>query len=135
MREIIFRGKSNHEVICSTTKTYEKNAWVCGCLSIYKDNVFIQDDEGLTIEVFPATVGQFTGLLDKNNKKIFDGDIVTAWSQGLQAVGRVQRRVDGLWLLYPAHQKGKLWGMCPNQKGETTVEVIGNIHDNPELVK
>lgn len=132
MREIIYRGKR-----------VDNGEWVYGYFvnkvqMDTKTNIvftpMIYDKEGWQWEVIPETIGQFIGLLDKNGIKIFEGDIVTAWSQGLQAVGRVQRRVDGLWILYPAHQKGKLWGMCPNQKGETTVEVIGNIHDNPELI-
>lgn len=77
----------------------------------------------------PLILMQYTGLKDKDGKEIFEGDIVTAWSQGYQATGEVKQRIDGLWLMYPAYQHGKQWGLCPNPKGATTVEIIGNIHD------
>ena len=87
------------------------------------------------IKVDPETVGQYTGLTDKNGKKIFEGDIVDCWSEGVNAQGTVQRRRDGLWIIYPAWQKHIMWGLCPDEYSHTTVEVIGNIHDNPKLIK
>ena len=92
------------------------------------------EDNGI-FEVVPDSVGQYTGLTDKNGKKIFERDIISAWSEGSHAVGVVKQRIDGLWLMYPAWQNHKMWGLCPNSKGETTVEVIGNIFDNPELLE
>jgi uncharacterized phage protein (TIGR01671 family) len=87
------------------------------------------------IKVYSETVGQYTGLTDKNGKKIFEGDIVDCWSEGVNAQGTVQQRRDGLWIIYPAWQKHIMWGLCPDEYSNTTVEVIGNIHDNPELIK
>ena len=84
---------------------------------------------------FSFELMQYTGLHDKNGVKIFEGDIVVAWSVGHRAVGEVKKRIDGLWIMYPAYQKGKLWGLCPNSKGETSVEIIGNIHENKELLE
>lgn len=84
---------------------------------------------------FSYEIMQYTGLKDKNGKEIYEGDIVVAWSQGHRAAGEVKQRIDGLWIMYPAYQKGKLWGLCPNPKGDTNVEIIGNIHDNPELLE
>ena len=81
------------------------------------------------------TVGQFTGLTDKNGKKIFEGDIVDCWSEGVNAKGTVQQRKDGMWIIYPAWQKTIMWGLLPDEYCHTTVEVIGNIHDNPELLE
>ena len=86
-------------------------------------------------EVQPKTVGQFTGFTDKNGKKIFEGDIVDCWSEGVNAQGTVQQRRDGLWIIYPAWQKHIMWGLCPDEYSHTTVEIIGNIHDNPELLE
>lgn len=85
--------------------------------------------------VDPKTVGRFTGLHDKNGKMIFEGDIVDCWSEGVNAKGTVQQRVDGLWIIYPAWQNTIMWGLCPDEYTKTTVEVIGNIHDNPELLE
>ncbi|WP_105121349.1 YopX family protein [Streptococcus suis] len=78
---------------------------------------------------------QSTGLFDKNGKEIFEGDIIVAMSQGVKAIGEVKRRIDGYWLMYPSWQHGELWHIVENvDTGETGVEIIGNIYENPELV-
>ena len=109
-------------------------------------------------EVIPETVGQFTGMFDGtkweqlteeeqldwlknhtidewNGRMIFEGDIIDCWSEGINAQGAVQQRIDGLWIIYPAWQNQQFWGLCPNRNGSTSVKIIGNIHDNPELLK
>lgn len=85
------------------------------------------------IQIDPETLCQYTGLKDKKGKKIWENDIVQAWSEGSNAIGKVIRRVDGLYIMYPAYQKKEFWGLYPNKNGKTTVEVIGNIFDNEEL--
>ena len=77
---------------------------------------------------------QYTGLKDKNGKEIYEGDIVEAWSEGEKAIGKVKQRIDGLWLMYPAWQSGKSWGLMPNKESKTTVKIIGNIYENKELI-
>ena len=84
-------------------------------------------------EIDTDTLCQYTGLTDKNGRKIWENDIVQAWSEGSNAIGKVIRRVDGLYIMYPAYQKKEFWGLYPNKNGKTTVEVIGNIFDNEEL--
>lgn len=86
-------------------------------------------------EINPDTLCQYTGLTDKNDKKIWENDIVQAWSEGSNAIGKVIRRVDGLYIMYPAYQKKEFWGLYPNKNGKTTVEVIGNIFDNAGLLE
>lgn len=79
---------------------------------------------------------QSTGLKDKNGVEIFDGDIIVAMSQGVKVIGEVKRRIDGYWLMYPAWQHGEFWHIVENvDTGETGVEVIGNIYENPELLQ
>lgn len=127
MREILFRGKrvDNGEWVEGSLSTeYLKE---CGC-------VMISPTADTCYKVDPETVGQYTGLTDKNGVKIFEGDIVECWSEGVKARGTVQQRIDGLWIIYPAWQKRIMWGLCPDNDDNTTVEVIGNIHDNPELL-
>lgn len=82
-----------------------------------------------------STICQCTGLKDKNRKLIWKNDIIKAWSQGTCAKGKIKQRIDGTWIMYPAWQKGEMWYLCPDNNGETTVEVIGNIFDNPELLE
>lgn len=127
MREILFRGKQKDN--------YE---WCEGFYARYRNKHYIIEMVNELIvnwhEVFPDTVGQYTGLTDKNGKRIFEGDIVDCWSEGVNAKGTVQQRKDGMWIIYPAWQKIIMWSLCPDEHCNTTVVVIGNIHDNPELI-
>ena len=78
---------------------------------------------------------QSTGLFDVNGNDIFEGDIVIAWSQGVKETFEIKRRIDGLWLLYPVWKDGQFWYLSPTEDGCETIEVIGDIYQNPELVE
>ena len=125
MREILFKAK-----------TISGN-WVNGLLANKDDKWYISNKAGMPFayDVRPETLCQFTGLCDKNGKKIWENDIVEAWSQGSRAIGTVKQRVDGLWIMSPAWQNHEFWELKPNSNGETTVEVLGNAFDNPELLQ
>ena len=113
---------SNYMITTVKAVEYQKNA---ECAYVSFDYVTI----------IPETVGQYTGLKDKNGKEIFEGDIVEAWSQGVKGKGKVTQRIDGSWLFYPSYQHNIEWELCINQYGETDVVVIGNIYENPELLE
>ena len=139
MREILFKGKR-----------IDNGEWVEGCYAECNGKTFIGIDISIGIddifevfctplirwfEVDPKTICQFTGLTDKNGVRIWKNDIVEAWSQGSRAIGTVKQRVDGLWIMSPAWQNHEFWELKPNSNGETTVEVLVNAFDNPELLQ
>ncbi len=88
------------------------------------------DDKGHGVVVLV----QYTGLKDKNGKEIYEGDIVKAASQGSNTVCTVkwgQGRV-GFFI----HAPGICWNLSGSGKDydQETVEIIGNIYENPELL-
>ncbi len=102
--------------------------------------------------VDPDTVGQFTGLLDRNHEEIYEGDILQGRSYlyGYQLEKGEQFDYCGFvewpeqcdvglqWMLKDLEQKGS-WALRQtvhrNRINFSTGEIIGNIHDNPELLK
>ncbi|HEL6782261.1 TPA: hypothetical protein UPK99_002873 [Listeria monocytogenes] len=119
--------------------------WVCGNFSILKKKIgnvtagsYISNSAGapFAYKVRPETVGQFTGLTDKNGKKIFEGDIVEIIE--IDAFGnldwnRLKGKVmfsEGAWLVTDSGSFAiPLWSEI------NEIEVIGNIHENPELLE
>jgi uncharacterized phage protein (TIGR01671 family) len=129
MREILFRGKR-----------MENGEWVQGDLLQNVDCLKIREQEkdvkhiAKSFEVVPDAVGQYTGLTDKNGEKIFEGDILqftyTGDNEGVEGIASV---------VFERGKFGVLWGwhkelVCLDGFANTTVEVIGNTHDNPELL-
>ena len=162
MREILFRGKWKNS-----------GEWVYGNLfNPDKSDTPTQICIGTYIartcyEIDPETVGQFTGLTDKNGKRVFEGDIILYHHHVKKLVpceDATQSETEhygfddesGLGLAYrptrTIRYKGYValdfllgvdlnlnnnceWWNCENNGVLTQVEVIGNIHDNPELLK
>lgn len=126
MREIIFRGKRT-----------DKREWGYGnyihldCHPKCNDYITGQN-EPFEWRVDPSTVGQFTGLTDKNGKRIFEGDILrffTGEGSTLYIVVWEYHR----WLVRVCGEPD----VNPDDLDEffcERAEVIGNIHDNPELI-
>ncbi|MCK1226255.1 YopX family protein [Streptococcus uberis] len=81
-----------------------------------------------------AILMQYTGLKDKNGVEIFEGDIVIAWSQGVKGTFEIKRRIDGLWLLYPAWKDGRFWYLSPTEDCRESIEVIGNVWEDGDLI-
>ena len=131
MREILFRGKriDNGQWVagfyCTNPewdrKTYGEHHWI------------ISGKNGIKYEVDPATVGQYTGLKDKNGKRIFEGDIVEHHAQGDIIVNRGVVN----WDVKNARWAHQLTTMNPDFTffKPDAYEVIGNIHDNGELME
>ena len=128
MREILLRGK----------KAYN-GKWIEGYFysGQNNDSYIIIHSKGYPsakfIRVLPETVGQYTGLTDKNGKKIFEGDILEGDLDDNLDPGARWRSIV-VW--------GTFGWMCKDRQclpmDEFDIlegEVIGNIHDNPELLE
>ena len=126
MREIMFRGKRR-----------DTGEWVEG-LYIYlaqTDEYLISDKEGLCEIVDSETVGQFTGLTDKNSTRIFEGDIVDIDIGYLKRRGVVFYEESAAKFGLEMEGAEKNFSFLGRQMVKMyNVTVIGNIHDNPELI-
>ena len=134
MREILFRGKQvgNGEWVegnLITGKWYLDEREIVAIAPL--DNAFYPHCEmSEWYEVDPATVGQYTGLTDKNGKKIFEGDIVEEYD----IWGEFERFGTVSWHdLFCAWHIGKPKAMYNSPVASYVV--IGNIHDNRELLE
>ncbi len=129
MREILFRGKQRRN-----------GQWIYGnYIGLDDDNTFIcpRHEEASSLScidlvrlsmesVNPETIGQYTGETDKNGKKIFEGDIVRVNDKFIDTVvfGTGCFCMDKQIMMYEF-----------TYQYFDGIEVIGNIHDNPELLK
>lgn len=130
MREILFRGKHSH-----------KSMWDYGDLYIDHDKVYISMREtmhGVRVhgEVIPETVGQFTGLTDKNGTKIFEGDIVrfsliTGRSLVPQGLRQVTFSAGSFMIEDPYSGDDETISRIA---ASVELEVVGNVHDNPDMI-
>lgn len=118
MREILFRGKT----VCDGDWVYGGVTW-----DPSRKKFFVHTDWE-EAKVIPETVGQYTGLTDENGVKIFEGDILHA------AQGDFVVRWSESICSFVAGEKERM-RPCMNSGTVKCCEVIGNIYDNPELIK
>lgn len=122
MREIKFRAKHGKE-------------WVYGDLRLTSREPHIWTDPYTSHIINTETIGQYTGLKDKNGKEIYEGDIVESISGKVGYVIFLQQEMGYV----------VVWDNCDTRLGhrnrggsyeyDGSIEVIGNIYDNPNLVE
>lgn len=127
MREILFRGKRR-----------DNGEWIEGDICHHDGIVSYigqspMDGSMVCYELDPYTVGQYTGLTDKNGKKIFEGDIVRC---GTGRICKVTFFISPGFSGFDLVPVGNFDAPPPyNWSLFSDIEIIGNIHDNHELLK
>ena len=138
MREIQFRAKALKE-----------KRWVYGDLlhagtdpSDGEWEIMYWDDESgwMQERVDPATIGQFTGCLDKYGNRVWEGDIVDAWSAGSHTDhGLIKCDAVGGFFILLSGERGPQghWNLAPSQydRKDESLLVVGNRYDSPERVR
>ena len=129
MREILFRGKR-----------VDNGEWEQGDLdrglfaNIDFISYFKNIGERVSYEIIPETVGQYTGLTDKNGTKIFEGDIV------IDKYSKEKFGFVGVVIYNPALTQYQIYSdkqpdyVVNLGSRRDSVKIIGNIHDSPELL-
>lgn len=144
MREIIFRGKrvdngewvEGHTVLISSSDA--DRAYIISSGTefdmLVDEYENIGEMQGLILRIIPETLGQYTGLTDKNGKKIFEGDCFKTYCTGLP----VYKHIVGY---YPEHFA--FMARCIEMNTvhylsdyrPSAIEVIGNVHENRKLLE
>ena len=142
MREILFRGRRtiDGEWVCGGLISYEQ---YCCILSREQDMRPVDEPyldhftgcfDGYATPIIPETVGQYTGLTDKNGKKIFEGDILSAYFDEEYPENETRTVVVwhdiGFYLCY----EGRIFDLFEAEDA-ACFEVVGNVHENPELME
>lgn len=123
MRDILFRGKriDNGEWVKGSYIYVHKGNWD-GTSSHLISNLYGTEKS----QILPETLSQFTGLSDKNCKRIFEGDILKDGYGNIKVVVYTNTRFI---LRNKDNHKCSSWQYADKH------EIVGNIHDNPELLK
>lgn len=125
-REILFRGKSG-------------DGWHYGLLTKYENHKWrVVEEDNNMITVKNNTIGQYTGLTDKNGTKIFEGDVVRIsedYYDGLHYSGNEVYYSDGAFCVEYETLEYDVTSIGFLVREGVEVEVIGNIYDNPELLQ
>ena len=127
MREILFRGR------CNEVGKYNGH-WIEGHYGEDegRNEIFFSTKIGTVgYSCEPESIGQYTGLTDKNGKKIFEGDICRMKADRLKGYGAIIFMGSAFVLCDKTHKKTRYYPLYPD--GQFTV--VGNVHDNPELLE
>ena len=131
MREILFRGKRLADGKWIYGYYFEQDM-ADGMRSYIRT---LQADRfGTDFAVDPATVGQYTGLQDKNGNKIFEGDIVKCNNKVEEYIGLVDWDTcnPSMCIRYKSISGFSRVEYDFIKCGNMTIEILGNVHDNPD---
>lgn len=156
MRKILFRAKAiNRKSDGECVTNYKNGDWVYGFITKLKDERYgspaeMKNTDGVCrIEVDHITIGEYTGLTDKNGTKIFEGDILQGDEYPYCSDGEYNYYAEVMWF-----DNGCCgFGLCTHKNPKSVVRgisdgncewfedfnsnnwsVVGNIYDNPELI-
>lgn len=113
---------------------------IYGDLRNSKGNSYIYPIGGHSAyEVKPETIGQYTGMLDGNGQEIFEGDVmrIPETEFNIEIIGVVEFN-KGSYIVrsfFSGTHSSLAWAVRERLSGERRGVVIGNIHDDPELIK
>lgn len=141
MREILFRGKAKFD----GTK-HKKGDWLFGDLNHVFDKCYIFDREDGGIdstdcyEVDKETIGQFTGFKGKNERNVFEGDIIQSPNGQIESAYITFHDGAFFYTHIQSDEEVEHWGDSSEEiyhwaANRIAIKVIGNITDNPELLK
>jgi uncharacterized phage protein (TIGR01671 family) len=138
MREILFRAKAINRTGCERSN-YKNGDWVYGWLTKPPNPLCpeklpaeMRDTDGISgIDIDIDTLGQYTGLKDKNGVKIFDGDIIKSTETEEVAVVQWFEEHSAFMAYIPSQHAVDYIGEVEPE----IIEAVGNIYDNPEILE
>lgn len=129
MRTIKFRAKS--------LEVHNIGKWVFGDLHIRSAFPHIHTEYGTRCKIDPNTIGEFTGLSDKNGNDIYEGDVIGCHNPSIKHLIFYNEKQGRFMAALNGDIENDFVGVCglDNSRWTGSKKVIGNVYDNPELLK